>query len=166
MKLLGLGATGVGLISSMSGQNKNVGNVGANENALNNLATQTGQTGAQLQSYLANGTLPPGLMQAVDTATQSAIQNIKAKYAANGMGVNSTPEAQDIAKIQANVPATIATIGQQLLQSGTADLQISQGTLQNLLTANTSLNNQTNQAIANLARALSGTGTTTTTTTH
>ena len=157
-KLLGLGATGLGAISSLSGQNKNIGNVGANENALTNLATQTGATGTQLQSYLASGTLPPGLMQQVNQATASAIQNIKAKYAASGMGPNSTPEAQDVAKIQQNVAGTIATIGQQLLQSGTADLQLSEGTLQSLLTANTSLNNQTNQAIANLARALSGTG--------
>lgn len=157
-KLLGLGATGLGAISSLSGQNKNIGNVGANENALTSLATQTGATGTQLQSYLASGTLPPGLMQQVNQATASAIQNIKAKYAANGMGPNSLPEAQDVAKIQQNVAGTIATIGQQLLQSGTADLQLSEGTLQSLLTANTSLNNQTNQAIANLARALSGMG--------
>jgi hypothetical protein len=159
-KLLGLGAAGLGAISSLGGQNKNIGNIGSNENALNALATQTGQTGTQLQSYLTSGTLPPGLMQQVNQATAAAIQNIKAKYAANGMGPNSTPEQQDISKIQQNVPATIATIGQQLLTAGTADLQITSGVLQNLLTQNTSLNNQTNAAIANLARALSGTSTT------
>lgn len=157
-KLLGLGATGYGLLHSLSSQSGQVGNVSANEAGLNNLATQTGQTGAQLQSYLASGTLPPGLMEQVNQATAAAIQNIKAKYAANGMGPNSTPEAQDIAKIQENVAGTIATIGQQLLTAGTADLQISQGTLTSLLTANTTLNNQTNQAIANLARALSSGG--------
>jgi hypothetical protein len=157
-KLLGLGATGYGLLHSLSSQSGQVGNVSANEAALNNLATQTGQTGAQLQSYLASGTLPPGLMEQVNQATAAAIQNIKAKYAANGVGPNSTPEAQDIAKIQENVAGTIATIGQQLLTAGTADLQISQGTLTSLLTANTTLNNQTNQAIANLARALSSGG--------
>jgi len=157
-KLLGLGAAGFGLLHSLTGQNPQVGNVGANETALNNLATTTGQTGAQLQSYLTSGTLPPGLMQQVNQATAAAIQGVKAKYAANGMGPNSTAEQQDINTINQNVPATIATIGQQLLTAGTADLTISAGVLNNLLTANTTINNQTNAAIANLARALSGGG--------
>lgn len=158
-KLLGLGAAGYGLLHSLSSQSGVVGNVPANETALTNLANQTTATGTQLQSYLTSGTLPPGLMQQVNQATAAAIQQVKAKYAANGVGPNSTPEQQDINTINQNVPATIATIGQQLLTAGTADLSIAQGTLNSLLTANTTLNNQTNQAIANLARALSGGGT-------
>jgi enamine deaminase RidA (YjgF/YER057c/UK114 family) len=104
-------------------------------------------------------------MTQVQLATQDSIQNIKSKYAANGMGPNSTPEQQDINRVLQNQASTIAAIGQQLFSSGTADLQIDQSVLNSMLTANTSLNNQTNAAIANLARALSGTPSTTTTTT-
>jgi enamine deaminase RidA (YjgF/YER057c/UK114 family) len=164
-KLLGLGASGIGLISSLSGQNKNVGNVSGNLTQQQALANQTNATGTQLQNYLTSGTLPPGLMTQVQLATQDSIQNIKSKYAANGMGPNSTPEQQDINRVLQNQASTIAAIGQQLFNSGTADLQIDQSVLNSMLTANTSLNNQTNQAIANLARALSGAGSTTTTTT-
>jgi hypothetical protein len=164
-KLLGLGASGIGLLSSLSGQNKNVGNVSGDLTQQQNLANQTNATGSALQGYLTSGTLPPGLMTQVQLATQDSIQNIKSKYAANGMGPNSTPEQQDINRVLQNQASTIAAIGQQLFSSGTADLQIDQSVLNSMLTANTSLNNQTNAAIANLARALSGTPSTTTTTT-
>jgi hypothetical protein len=164
-KLLGLGASGLGLINSMASQNKNVGNVSGNLTQQQALANQTNATGTALQGYLTSGTLPPGLMQQVQLAVQDSIQGIKAKYAANGMGPNSTPEQQDINRVLQNQASTIATIGQQLFSSGTADLQIDQNVLNQMLSANTSLNNQTNQAIANLARALSGTGSNTTTTT-
>jgi hypothetical protein len=157
-KLLGLGAAGYGLLHTLSQGQSAVTNPTANETQLQGLANQAEATGTQLSSYLTSGTLPPGLMQQVNQATAAAIQAVKAKYAANGMGPNSTAEQQDINTINQNVPATIATIGQQLLSSGTAQLSIAQGTLNTLLTANTSLNNQTNQAIANLARALSGGG--------
>lgn len=156
-KLLGLGASGIGLINSLAKQNPATNPV-SDASQLQGLATQTGQEGAALSNYLLTGTLPTGLQAGVDQATKAAIQGIKAKYAANGMGPNSTPEQQDINSYMASVPARVAQIGQQLLQSGQSLTSLSASTLDHLLSSNTALNNQTNAAIANLARALSGGG--------
>lgn len=156
-KLLGLGASGIGLINSLAKQNPATNPV-SDASQLQGLATQTGQEGAALSNYLLTGTLPAGLQAGVDQATKAAIQGIKAKYAANGMGPNSTPEQQDINSYMASVPARVAQIGQQLLQSGQSLTSLSASTLNSLLSSNTALNNQTNAAIANLARALSGGG--------
>jgi hypothetical protein len=163
-KLLGLGAAGFGLFNALNSAKGPVGNVTGNENQLQALANQTGAQGAQYSSYLASGTLPPGLQAEVTNATQAAIAQTKAKYAANGLGPNSTMEQQDINSINNQALALQGQLGQQLLQSGIALTGLDEKTLQALLTTNTSFANQTNQAIANLARALSGGGLTTTNT--
>jgi hypothetical protein len=156
-KLLGLGAAGYGLLSSL-GTKSAVTNPIANETQLQGVADQQQALGTQLQSYLASGTLPPAVQTNLNLATQQQIQAIKAKYAANGMGPNSTAEQQDIAGIQTRAIAAAAQIEESLLTAGGSLIGTSVADLQNLLSTNTSLNNQTNAAIANLARALSGGG--------
>lgn len=163
-KLLGLAASGYGLLNSSS-KNKQLGDVGANETQLQNLANQTGAQGAALSGYLTSGTLPAGLQAQVDQSTQSAIAQIKSRYAGNGIPPGSTMEQQDINGIMQQKAIVVAQIGQQLLQSGTALTTLDANTLTTLLKANTGFADQTNQAIANLARALSGGGLTKTTTT-
>ena len=157
-KLLGLGAAGFGLLSSLNSSKNAVTNPIANETQLQGIANNQQALGTQLESYLASGTLPPAVQTNLNQATQNAIQAVKAKYAANGMGPNSTAEQQDINGIQTQAVAAAASIENSLLSSGASLIGTSVADLQNLLTTNTSLNNQTNQAIANLARALSGGG--------
>ena len=145
-----------------------------------NLATSAVNQGQQLSSFLTNGTLPPGVQANIDQATNAAIQTIKGQYASRGMS-GSSSELQDINQVKARAVSQGAQIALQLTQQGLgfeqlgatlynsligqsnsllntgASLTGSAGsTLSTLINQNVAQNNQVNQAIANLGRALSG----------
>lgn len=156
-----LGQTGTGLIAPNA---INAGNVAGN-------ATAQAKT---LENYLTTGTLPPAVQASLDRATNSAITNIKAKYASKGMPPGSTPEQQEIASIKQSSIIQGGTLAAQLYSQGASEEQLAAGIYEHLvgsgvsaagqgvqatdalLRTNVSLNNATNQAIANLSNALGG----------
>jgi hypothetical protein len=127
-----------------------------------------------MESYLATGTLPPPVQASLDRATQSAITNIKAKYASRGMPPGSTPEQQDIASIKQNAVIQGGSLAAQLYSQGVSQDQLAAqiydhlvgaggnlagqavGATQSGINTNLALNNATNSAIANLSSALGG----------
>lgn len=122
-------------------------------NTANTLATQ----GTQLGTYLASGTLPPGVQSAIDQATKAGIESIKSRYASMS-ATGSTAEAEDIAALQQNAAAQGATIATNLLQTGINESGLASGIYENLVGISNQQNQQTGTAIANLAAALSGAG--------
>jgi hypothetical protein len=83
-------------------------------------AAQLSAQGQQLQTYLQTGTLPPGVQQGIDQATQSAIAAVRSKYAAQGAS-GSSAEAEDIANIQQIAASQGAGIALQLLNTGVSE---------------------------------------------
>jgi len=127
------------------------------QKTLGNQANALSAEGAQLQSYLQNGTLPPGIQTAVDQATKHAAQAIKSKYAQMGAS-GSTMEQQEINQLQLNATTQAATIATQLLGQGLTATGMSNQIYETLLRTNTAQSAQTGNAIASLAAALGGGG--------
>ena len=158
-----LGQTGTGLI-------------GPNAAAAGGVAGQATDQAKTLQSYLTTGTLPPAVQASLDQATNSAITNIKARYAARGMPPNSSPEQQEIAALKQNaviqggtLAATLysqgtdlsklaASIYQGLTGAGVSAAGAGAGALESQVGTGVALNNGVNTAIANLSAALGGGG--------
>jgi hypothetical protein len=123
-----------------------------------NLAKTSVTQGQTLQQYLVNGTLPPAIQASVTRATQDAITTIKSKYASMGIAPGSTQELAEIANLQQEAVIKGATLADQLYQQGVSQTDIGAKLYTELVGANTTLNNQTNAAIGNLASALAGGG--------
>jgi hypothetical protein len=147
-----------------------------------NLATSAVTTGQELAAHLENGTLPPGLQAQVDQAKAAAIQSIKAHYATLGPSqLNSSAMVQEINAVNERAVPAAAQIAVALNQQGLSfeqlgkqlyDSLISQTTgllqtgaaltgqsgqqLNSLVATNVAQNNQVNNAIGNLGRALAG----------
>lgn len=147
----GVGALGLGYnlmhganLSAFPGYNPTVSQAGALQ-----------KQGGQLASYLANGTLPPGAQAAIDEATNSAIQGIKAKYASMGL-TGSTMELQDINMVKQNAAAQNFNIADQLLQQGVSETGMSSQLYDSILSGNVALNGQVMGSISNLVAAMAG----------
>ena len=128
-------------------------------NQLQSQATTTGNTGAALQQYLLNGTLPAGLQASLDQNTQSAIAAAKSAAAAAGMPTDPTKNsslAQEIQQIQANETQQVAQLGQQLLASGGADLSLASADLGSLANIDQQQSTAIQTALANFVRSLAG----------
>ena len=87
-------------------------------------AAQLAASGQQLQSYLANGTLPPGVQASINSAAQSAKAAIRQQYAKNGMS-GSTAEIEDLQNVDTKMMSQGVTIAEQLMTQGVQDTQIS-----------------------------------------
>lgn len=193
-KLLSAGASGVGLLRSLtSAANPNPI---PGEAQLQQLATQLGQTGANLvqtnapaaeavaggalaqsqtlENYLTTGTLPAPVQDALNRATQSAITEVKARYASRGMPPGSSAEQQDIASLRQNAVVNGGSLAASLYSQGVSQEQLAaqifgglvgQGTSaasagagaqESVVGTNTAINNGVNSAIASLASSLGG----------
>lgn len=207
-KLLSAGVSGVGLARNLMTPNNIPG-----ESQLQSLATQLGQQGAALEqqgaglvtpnaaaasqvagqatgqaatleNYLTSGTLPPAVQTALDQATNSAITDLKASYAARGESAdpNSNSElAAGIASLQQNAIISGGTLAASLYSQGVGLDQLASGIYTNLVGAgtgaaqagvgatqtgvgaqesvvatNTAQNTAVNNSIANLSAALGG----------
>jgi hypothetical protein len=145
----------------------------ASENQLNSEAqTLIGQgqqltaNGQQLQTYLTNGTLPPGQQAAVTQAVQAAKAKIIANAAANGQNTNPTQNsalAQDLAAADMQGLSMAGTLETQLAQTGTSLINsglnatgLSSEIYQALVKIDQTNNNQLMTAIASMAAALGG----------
>ena len=193
-KLISTGVSGIGLARDLlSASNPNpipgeaqlaslaqqLGSTGAslvapNAAAATQVAGQATGQAATLENYLTTGTLPTPVQDALDQATQSAVTNIKAQYAAKGMPPNSSSEQQDIASVEQNAIIQGGTLAAQLYSqgvsldqlasqiytglvgSGTSAAGAGAGALESVVGTNTTINTGVNNAIANLSSALGG----------
>ena len=114
----------------------------------------TGQ-GAQLQSYLAGGTLPPGLQTGIDSATNAAIATIKSRYAQRGMS-GSSAEAQDIANATNAAQTQGANMALNLYSQGVNETNIGDQIYAQLMQVSMAQDQATSSAISNFAGALAG----------
>lgn len=152
-------------------------------------ALQSGQsqvaTGSALQQYVATGTLPAGYEAQVQEAAQAAKATITSNYANRGLSTDPTRNsmlAQELAQVDARLPAAreqlaqqLATTGNSIVSSGNQTSQtgnaltsnglisnglqasgISSSVYQTLANLENSQNTQRGQAIANFASALNG----------
>lgn len=126
-------------------------------NALSSEAQALQAQGAEMGNYLATGTLPPGLSNALQSAAESAKATIRSQYAARGES-GSSAEAQDLSAVDSRMVGQGASMALQLYQAGVSE-QSTAAQLQESL-----LNNAIQQdagfgsAIASFASALAGGG--------
>jgi hypothetical protein len=114
----GLLSAGAGLAGSMGSQTSGL------EKGLKEKADMLGSQGQQLSSYLASGTLPPGLQASVDQATKALQGQIRSQYAARGMS-GSSAEMQDLQNATNNASARGAQYAMQLLETGASETKMS-----------------------------------------
>jgi hypothetical protein len=127
------------------------------ESNISNLSNQLQTQSAQLQSYVNNGTLPPGVSTVLTQVQKSMTDQIKAKYAQLGMS-GSSAETQDLNNAALQVQSQGATEALNLMNQGVSLTQLSGQLMTTLLNSNTQQNQQTAQSIGNLASALAGGG--------
>ena len=147
---LGIGAAGLGY--NLLTKNSIPG-----ESNISNLSNQLQNQSAQLQSYVQNGTLPPGVATVLTQVQKSMTDQIKAKYAKFGMS-GSTAETQDLDNAALQVQSQGATEALNLMNQGVSLTQLSGQLMTTLLNSNTQQANQTVQSISGLASALAGGG--------
>ena len=87
-------------------------------------AAQLGQAGQELQSYITNGTLPPGVQASITSAAELAKAAVRSQYAKMGMS-GSSAEAADLQHVETTATTQGTQIALQLLQQGVSDTSIS-----------------------------------------
>lgn len=118
-------------------------------------AQQTGQQGAQMQKYLASGTLPPGLQTSLNTARADAEATIRSKYASMGMS-GSSAEAQDLQNLHNRIVSQGADMALKLWQQGLDATQISSQLYQTIMNEQIAQDQALSQGITNMVTALAG----------
>lgn len=149
---------GTGLAADALKQTGLVGNnTPKGENQINRIAAQENQQGQQLQSYLQSGTLPAGLQQTLNQATEAAKATIRSKYAAMGSS-GSSAERDELAAVDANAVGQGSQLALQLLQTGINETGAASTLYEQLLKSSESSEGGLNSAIANFASAAGGGG--------
>lgn len=113
--------------------------------------------GQQLASYLTSGSLPPGLQASLDQATKSAKATIISNFASRGMSTDPTKNsalASELAAVDAQAVVSTAQIGQNLMQTGINETQLSSGLYTTLANIDNAAQQRIQQSIANFAAAL------------
>ena len=151
--LLGAGASGAGLLYNLMSGSPSA----SAEKSLKNIAGQQSSQGQQLESYVANGTLPPGAQQWVNQQTAGQQAAIRAKYAQLGMS-GSTAETQELNNVQAQATSQMFTIASQLLNTGVQETGASANLYQALMNAQNADAKDVSSAIQNFVTALGGGG--------
>ena len=151
---------GVALAGGALGYNMLQGNKTSPEmDAMSRNAGALNAQGQELMKYLQSGTLPPGLQQGVNNATAAMKARIVANHARNGNPTDpnrNSALAQELNQVDLNAMALIAQQGQQLLTTGMNATNMSSQLYGMLEQLNRQQSQQTGQAIANFASALSG----------
>ena len=148
---IGAVAAGGGLLYNLVQGNATVKGESQLQNQANALTAQSNQ----LTSYLNSGTLPPTLQSALTTATNSAKASVRSQFAAAGLS-GSSAEADALNQVEINAVNTTGQIGEQLLNSGLTEAQISGELLNNIVGINQKQAASTGSSIASLAAALAG----------
>jgi hypothetical protein len=154
---LGIGAAGVGLGLALTNRNTQ----SPNQQQMSAQAQQLAAQGQQLQSYLANGTLPPALQQQLANATAAEKARITANHAKNGMSTDPSQNsalAQELNAVDTNAVGAMAQAQIQMMQTGLNETGLST----QLYTLLTNMDRQDNtnlmNSIASFAASLSGKG--------
>jgi hypothetical protein len=122
------------------------------ENAISATATQLGAQATQLESYLTNGTLPPGAQTALNQAAQQASAAIRSQYAARGES-GSSAELADLANVQNTITSQGVSIATNLLNQGVSEAGLASQLYGQILNTSLSQDNQLSTALATLAAA-------------
>lgn len=136
---------------------KNIPSLGEIAPKLQEQAASLNEQGKQLASYLTSGNLPPGLQASLDQATKAAKANIISNFASRGMSTDPTKNsalAQELAAVDAQAVISTAQIGQQLLQTGVNETQLSSSLYTTLANIDNAAQQRIQQSIANFASAL------------
>lgn len=120
-------------------------------------AAQLNSQGQQLEGYLNNGTLPPGVSASLKQAGDSAKAAIKSQYAARGMS-GSSAEAQDLANVDAQISSQGTQIATQLLQTGIQETGLSSQLYDQIMKATMQQDEGLGSAITNFASSVAGGG--------
>jgi hypothetical protein len=129
--------------------------------ALNTQAANLAQSSPALMQYLTSGTLPAGMKAGLDKATADAKTAAISNAAKSGMPTDPSQNSslqQELAAIDQQAQITTAQLGQQLLQSGLSEAQLSASDYSTLLQADQTQQKQISDSIANFAKALGGMG--------
>lgn len=132
----------------------NAGSTSAEKALKGQAATQSAQ-GQQLETYLANGTLPPGAQAYVDQQTAAQKAAIQSKYAALGMS-GSTAEIQELNNVDAQATSQMFQIASQLYSTGVTETGASSQLYDLLMNAQNADNAQIGNAISTFVSALGG----------
>lgn len=147
----GLGGAGL-LYTALSGSPSS----GA-EKQIESLATQQRDQGALLQSYLNNGTLPPGAQQMVDKQVAEQQTAIRSKYASLGMS-GSSAEMAELNSVKENATSQIFKMAASLLETGVSQTNASAPLYKYLVDAQKSDDDRMSAAIKNFVASLGGSG--------
>ena len=126
--LVGAGGLGYNIL-------KNSGATPATK-AVEQQAQSAGAQGQQLESYLANGTLPPGAQRYVDAQSAAQKASIQSKYAQLGMS-GSTAEAQELAQVDTQAQTQMFQMASALYQNGVSQTGASENRTSCLWTSRT-----------------------------
>lgn len=121
-------------------------------------AAQLNSQGAELQSYLSSGKLPPGVSSSLKQAGDSAKAAIKSQYAQRGMS-GSSAEAQDLANVDNQISTQGTQIATQLLQQGIQETGLSAELYNQIMQSTLSQDKELGTAVANFAASAAGGGT-------
>lgn len=125
------------------------------ETALKEQASQGAAQGQQLQSYIQNGTLPPGAQAGIDQAKNAAKAAIRSKYASMGMS-GSSSEQQELSAVESRAQAEGEQQALQLLNTGINESNMSSQLYEHILN-NTMQNDQAlSSAVSGFAGSVAG----------
>jgi hypothetical protein len=128
------------------------------ETALLGEAATAQAQAAQLQSYQATGTLPPGIQTQLQSAKDAAAATIRSQYAARGMP-GSSAEQQDLQALSDRMVGQGAQIATQLFNQGLSEAQFSAQLYEIIMNQATQQDAGLSSAIANLSSSLALAGT-------
>lgn len=123
--------------------------------ALEAQAAQANSQSQLMESYLATGTLPPGMQAALTAATNSAQAAIKAQYANAGMS-GSSAETQALQTAQQTAVTQGANIALQLYSQGLSQAQLADQIYSTIMQTAIQQDAALSSAVGNFAGALAG----------
>jgi uncharacterized protein YdbL (DUF1318 family) len=152
---LGIGLAGAGLgYNILQGQKQS-----AAVRAMQDQANSQGAVGAQLESYLTQGKLPPGMQTKVDQGTAAAKARAISNAGTSGMSTDPSKNsalAEELNSIDLQRQQEIATIGEQLMTQGLSASGLSSQMLTSLAQLDATQTANMSKAISGFAGALSG----------
>lgn len=125
------------------------------EGALKSEAAQLSSQGTQLQGYLNSGTLPPGMQQGINQASEAAKATIRSKYASMGMS-GSSAEQQELSQVDSRAQAQASEMAQQLLTTGINESGMASELYSNLMGHALQQDQQLSSALASFAGSMAG----------
>lgn len=125
------------------------------ENQISAAAAQDTANGAQLQSYLTSGQLPPGAQASINQAAQSQKAAIKSRFAQMGSS-GSSAEQQELASIDQWAQGQGSQLALQLLNSGIGQSQMGAALYNDIAKNALSQDQSLSSSIGNFAASLAG----------